>query len=339
MELNIDDSISISEVKRDFLKEERSSTTHHMKKPKPLKKGDTIGLIGPASPTPAREVEWSVKKIEELGFNVVVGESCYATHGYLSGKDQLRADDVNGMFKDKAIDGIWCIRGGYGTPRILDMIEYESILENPKVFIGYSDITALHIAINQRCNLVTFHGPMVSTDFIYNLDDFTYKSLIENLMEAKPLGLITNPNDVDIKTLVPGKCQGEIIGGNLSLLACTTGTPYEVDTKGKILFIEEVDEEPYRIDRMLTQLKLSGKLDDAEGFILGQWTNCIAEKPEKSLTLMEVLSEIISPLGKPTIYNVMAGHCSPALTLPFGVSAKLDADNKKLFIEESATQN
>ncbi|MGF7057569.1 S66 peptidase family protein [Brassicibacter mesophilus] len=310
-----------------------------MIKPKPLKNGDTIGLIGPSSPTPFERIEPSIERIKELGFNVVVGESCYGVHGYLSGKDEVRAKDVNEMFRNKNIDGVWCIRGGYGTPRILDMLDYDLIRQNPKVFIGYSDITALHISINQECELVTFHGPMVSTELYRGIDDFTRDYLIKNIMGHKSLGLITNPKNIDIKTLVSGKCEGKIVGGNLSLVASTIGTPFEIDTKGKILFLEDVDEEPYRIDRMLTQLKLAGKLDDAEGFILGDWNNCVSEEPNKSLTLFEIFNELIVPIGKPTIYNFMAGHCDPMITLPFGVNSKLDADNKKLFIDESATNN
>lgn len=312
---------------------------HCMIKPKVLKKGDTVGLIGPASPTPPENIKPSIEKVQELGFKVITGESCYGIHGYLSGSDEIRANDINNMFKDKSIDGIWCIRGGYGTPRILNMLDYNAIRLNPKIFIGYSDITVLHIAINQKCKLVTFHGPMVSTELIYNIDDFTQDYMIRNIMNTEPLGLINNPNNIEIKTLVSGKCEGKLIGGNLSLVVGTLGTPYEIDTRGKILFLEDIDEELYRIDRMLTQLKLSGKFCDAEGIILGNWNNCVAEEPEKSLTLMEIFNEIISPFCKPTIYNFMAGHCMPMITLPFGVNAKLDADNKKLVIDESATNN
>lgn len=308
-----------------------------MIKPRALRKGDTIGVIGPSSPTPSERIEPSIEKIKELGFNVIAGDSCYGVHGYLSGRDELRAKDVNEMFRNKNIDGIWCIRGGYGTPRILDMIDYELIRMNPKVFIGYSDITALHIAINQKAELVTFHGPMASTELFYDLDNFTRESLIRSIMETEPLGLLNNPNDVEIGTLLPGKCEGVLTGGNLSLLAITIGTPYEIDTKGKVLFLEDIDEAPYRIDGMLTQLRLSGKLNDAAGFVLGNWNNCVAKEPEKSLTLMEVFEEIIAPLGKPTIYNFAAGHCNTMITLPLGVHVTLDAFTKELIIDESAT--
>lgn len=310
-----------------------------MIKPKPLRRGDTIALIATSSPTPAGRIEPAEKGLQKLGFKVVIGESCYGVHGYLSGEDRLRAKDLTEMFRNKDIDGIWCIRGGYGASRILDMIDYDAIRQNPKVFIGYSDITALHIAFSRKCNMVTFHGPMASTEIFHRPDNFTKEYLTRNIMSNEPLGQISNPKDVDIKTLVAGKCEGRLIGGNLSLVAGTIGTPYEIDTKGKILFLEDVDERPYRIDRMLTQLKLSGKLDDAEGFVLGSWNNCVAEEPEKSLTLTEIFDELIVPIGKPAIYNLVAGHCRPMITLPFGLRTRLDADNKKLFIEEAATGN
>jgi len=308
-----------------------------MIKPRALKQGDTIGIVGPASPTPLERIKPSIEKVKDLGFNVIVGDSCYGLHGYLSGRDELRAKDINEMFKNKTINGIWCIRGGYGTPRILDMIDYETIRMNPKVFIGYSDITALHIAINQMSDLVTFHGPMVSTELFYDIEIFTKDYLFKNIMKPEPLGMVKNPKNVEIEILLPGKCEGGLIGGNLSLLAATIGTPYEIDTKGKILFIEDIDEELYKIDRMLTQLRLSGKLNDAKGFVLGNWNNCVAKEPEKSLTLMEIFEEILVPIGKPTIYNVMIGHCEPMITLPLGVNSILDAENKALIIDESAT--
>ena len=304
-----------------------------MIKPKPLKKGDTIGLIGPSSPTPIERIKPTIDSLKDLGFNVVVGESCYGTYGYLSGDDALRAKDINEMFKNKYIDGIWCIRGGYGTPRILDKLDYDTIRENPKVFIGYSDITALHIAINQKCNLVTYHGPMASTEVFYKLDDFTKDYLYKNIMRDENIGLIKNPEGIDIETLVPGKCEGMITGGNLALISSLIGTPYEIDTVGKILFIEDIGEEPYRIDRMLTQLRLSGKLDDAVGFILGNFNDCEPEEREKSLTLKDVFNDIILPLKKPTISNLMVGHCNPMITLPYGVKARLDADKKEVFVE------
>lgn len=298
--------------------------------PELLKKGDCIGLIAPASPTPDDKVLRSKEKLEELGFKVKLGKSCYGRYGYLSGEDELRANDLNLMFKNKDVDGIMCIRGGYGTPRILDRIDYDSIRNNPKVFIGYSDITAIHIALNQLCSLITFHGPMASTDILEDFDEFTKESLIDCIVKGVSIKSIENPKDCEIQKLVGGYSKGQLVGGNLALIAATIGTPYEIDTRGKILFMEDVDEEPYSIDRMLTQLALAGKLEEASGLILGDWRNCKSKAKQSSLTLSEVFNDLIVPLNKPTVFNVKAGHCKPMITLPLGLEVCLDADHGKI---------
>lgn len=308
-----------------------------MIKPKALKFGDTVGIIAPASPTTDEKVKRAQEKLTEMGFKVKMGKSPYERYGYLSGSDDIRAEDVNSMFRDKEIDGIICIRGGYGTPRILDLIDYEMIKENPKVFVGYSDITALHIAFNQKANLVTYHGPMAASDMIGNFSDFSRDNLYRAIMNNEPMGKISNPEGEEIVTINGGIAEGTIIGGNLSLIVDTIGTPFEIDVKGKILFIEEIGEEPYNIDRMLNQLRLSGKLHEASGIILGDFNNCEAGKHDENLTLEQVINDHIKPIGKPTIYNLQAGHCEPMVTLPFGVRARLDADKKELTILESAT--
>lgn len=301
-----------------------------MIRPKPLKKGDTIGLIGASSPTPSERTKPAIEAMEKLGLKVIAGESCYASHGYLSGKDELRARDINRMFKNPSIAGVFCIRGGYGSARLLELLDFNIIKSNPKLFVGYSDVTALHIAFNQTCELITFHGPMPSTELYKGVDSYTMDHYLNSIFSDKPLGLIQAPKGVETKTLVGGSSEGILTGGNLSLVAASIGTKYEIDTKGKILFLEEVDEEPYRIDRMLIQLKQSGKLDSAVGIILGSWTNCIAEEPEKSLTLKEIFEELIAPLNKPTIYDFPCGHSLPSVTLPLG--AKVRIDDNSVFV-------
>jgi len=307
-----------------------------MLKPKALKLGDMIGVVAPSSPTSEANVKLAKQQLEGLGFKVKLAPSCYATHGYLAGKDQLRADDLNNMFADKGIDGIICLRGGYGAPKILNKVDFELIKSNPKVFVGYSDITALHMAMNQISNLVTFHGPMGSSDIAHGLDDFSKNEFLRAIMDTNAMGKISNPVGKDVECLVGGKARGIIIGGNLSLIAATMGTTYEIDTKGKILFLEEIGEEPYSVDRMLTQLALGGKLKDAVGIILGDWNDCEPKKHDESLSLIEVFNEIVVPYGKPTIFDLKAGHCTPKVTLPFGVNALLDAGEGKLIIEEGA---
>ena len=308
-----------------------------MNKPKALKIGDTIGLVAPSSGLrQADKLEKSIKILEQQGFKLVIGESCGKKYGYLSGSDEIRARDINTMFQDSDIDGVFCLKGGYGTPRILDMLDYDMIKENPKIFIGYSDITAIHIALNQKCDLITFHGPMAASDMLEDFDEFSKKSYINAITSIKPLGQMNNPVGVEIKSMVPGKVSGKIVGGNLSLIAATIGTPYEIDTKGKILFLEDVDEFTYSVDRMLTQLRLSGKLKDCGGIILGDFTNCLPQYENFDHTLMEVFHDIIVQAKKPTIYNFMAGHCTTKITIPLGVESLLDADSCTLTIIESA---
>ena len=307
-----------------------------MIKPKRLKLGDTIGVVAPGSPTTQEKVEEAYNKLVEMGFKVIMGESCYSKYGYLAGIDKLRAEDLNNMFRNKEVNGIICLRGGYGTQRILDLLDYNLIKNNPKVFVGYSDITALHIAINQLSNLVTFHGPMAASDLIGDISEFSMDSLYNSILYEEFNPSIKNPSE-ELITINGGVAEGQLIGGNLSLIASTIGTPYEIDTKGKILFIEEIGEEPYRIDRMLTQLRLSNKLQEAEGIILGNFNNCIPEDPDMSLTLEEVIDNLIRPLNKPTLFNLQAGHCEPVITIPLGVKVRLDANRKQLTILEKPT--
>ena len=303
-----------------------------MIRPKPLKKGDKIALIGASSPTPQDRIEPSIKAMEELGFEVVLGESARGYHGFLSGSDELRANDINTMFEDKSIKGIFAIRGGYGAARLLDMLDYDMIKKNPKVFAGYSDVTALHNVFNERCKLITFHTPMASTEFYKGVDEYTMNYFKKNIFSDEPLGIVKNPIDQEIKTLVSGKAEGILVGGNLSLIASMMGTPYEINTKGKILFLEDVDESPYRIDRMLLQLKQCGKFKDAEGIILGAWTNCEPKEDENSLSLMEIFEELIIPENKPTIYNLACGHCMPTMSIPMGAKIKINTENNEIFL-------
>lgn len=308
-----------------------------MIKAKGLKMGDTIGIIAPAGPSREERVKRSYEKLKSMGFEVKVGRSCYGSYGYLSGPDSLRAEDINSMFADDEIDGIICLRGGYGSLRILDRLDYKVIKDKPKVLVGYSDITALHIAIGQIANLVTFHGPMVSSDMVDNFHDFSKDSLYNFILQDGPYeARIKNPAGEKIESINGGIAEGPIIGGNLSIIVSTLGTPYEIDLKGKILFVEEIGEEPYRIDRMFNQLRLSGKLKEAAGIILGDFRNCIPRESRKdsSLTLAQVIEDVIKPIAIPTIFNLKAGHCKPMITIPFGVKVRLDGDNKELTIME-----
>lgn len=307
-------------------------------KPKSLNKGDTLCIMAPASPTDKESVTKAKKAVENLGFNVLLGESCFHEYAYLSGVDEVRARDLNNAFSNDKVNGILCLRGGYGTPRILDMIDYGLIKKNPKVFIGYSDITSLHIAINQKSNLVTFHGPMAASNMVENFDEFTRKDFMRAITKNKGYN-IENPDKEYIKSLNSGYAEGEITGGNLTLITSSLGTPYEIDTKRKILFIEEISERPYQIDRMLTQLRLANKFNDASGIIFGDFKDCVAKKGHKTFELVDIFNEIVGTCGKPIIYNVKSGHCKPMITIPFGVKAELDADKCELRIIENTVEN
>lgn len=306
-----------------------------MIRPKALKKGDTIGLISASGATPPEKLQPAIASIEKLGLKVVVGETCHARHGYLAGTDDLRAADVHRMFSDPTIDGIFCIRGGYGATKILSQLDFDMIRANPKVFAGYSDVTALHIAFNQLCGFVTYHTPMPSTEFIrQEMDDFTWQSFMQQVMDKEPNEFyLANPAAQPMTTLVAGKASGQLIGGNLTLVTASLGTPYEIDTRGKILFLEDIDETEQRVDRMLTQLQLAGKLDDVAGILLGAWTECGPENPEKpdhSLSLQTIFEEILVPVGKPILADIACGHCLPTMSLPLGRTITMDADNQRV---------
>lgn len=309
-----------------------------MQKPKALSTGDTIGIVAPASPSNVRRIQSIQQQLRSLGYRVKFGRSCYENHGYLAGSDELRAEDINNMFRDHEIQGIICLRGGYGTMRILHSLDLDLIKANPKIFVGYSDITFLHIVMNQMCHLVTFHGPMAATEISKSLDAFTKDSFLRTISIPEAIGVVENPIGEKIICLVEGEAKGTIVGGNLALVTATLGTPYEIDTRGKLLFLEDIGEAPYRIDRMLMQLALAGKFTDAAGIILGNFHDCDLPKGEESLSFIEVLQEIIVPYDKPTIYNLQVGHCTPMITLPLGVEAVLKATEGKLVIKEAATR-
>jgi len=308
-------------------------------KPKTLKTGDRIALIAPSSPVDTDQLETAMSSVLFLGLRPVLFPSAAMTHGYLSGPDHARAADVNNAFADPEISGIFCLRGGYGVTRILNDIDFLMIRENPKLFLGYSDITGLHIALNQLSDLTTLHAPMPARGWS-TLDPVTLGSLAENLFSSLPAGLIPTIEDEPIEMIHPGTALGPIIGGNLSLVAATLGSPYEIDTKDKILFLEEVDEKNYKVDRSLTSLALAGKFSDCAGIILGTWADVGDPdlEPERNLTLRQIFNEVILPFKKPAINNFRAGHIYPQFTIPLGANTRLDATNGTVEFLDAATQ-
>jgi muramoyltetrapeptide carboxypeptidase len=307
-------------------------------KPKKLSKGDVIGIISPASaPDDNAMIDSGVKYLENLGYRVEVGKNAGKQLGYLAGNDEERLDDLHYMFKKKFVKAIICTRGGYGSPRLLDKVDYKLIRNNPKIFVGYSDITALQMAIFQKTNLVTFAGPMLAVDFSNEVSSFTEEMFWSLITSNKKFGKIKQPGDEKISTLDKGSASGRILGGNLALLISLLGTGYLPSMKDKILFFEEISELPYRIDRMLNQLRLAGIFKQVKGIILGTFIECNEIDPEKrTLTLGEVISDYFGKSDLPVVYNLRHGHIKDFITIPIGISVKLNASRNYVEFAESA---
>lgn len=296
-----------------------------------LKFGDTIGLVSPASPAEPSDIKKAITFFQDIGFKVKEGKHIHNKCGYLAGTDLNRASDIMDMFLDTDVSMILCIRGGYGTMRILPLLDYEIIKKTRKLFVGFSDITCLLNTLYSRCRLISFHGPMATSNFT---DIDTCKSFFSTLMKGtRPYDLI-NPNGYPFDCSTCRIAEGKIVGGNLSLICSTIGTPYEIDTKENILFIEEVNEAPYAIDKYLTQLLLAKKLQSCSGFILGQFTNCTTKNSNNNFDLNKIIKDRLLSLNKPTLYNVMAGHDYPNTIIPIGAKAIIDCTVKKLYILE-----
>ncbi len=307
-------------------------------KPTALKKGDTIGLITPGSYIDDEALEKAVKNLEDMGFHVKMGRHLRAERGFTAGTDAQRLDDLHRMFADDQIAGIWCARGGYGCSRLLPYIDYPLIRRHPKVLIGYSDITALLQSIYQETKLVCFHGPVAASEFT----DYTRSQLSALLMDG------AGPHTIELSeangekeepafqpTIIRGgKATGPLFGGNLSLLAALAGTAYGLDATGKLLFIEDIGEKPYRIDRMLTQLRQAANLSAAAGIALGVFADCEADPEDRSLSLRETLQDRLGDLGIPVAYGLSFGHIDNQCTLPVGIPAELDAAQHRLVVRE-----
>ena len=299
--------------------------------PRPLKAGDTIGLVSPSSATDERlNLQLAREAMQALGFEVRTGAHYASRYGHLAGTDAERAGDLNRMFADDAVDGIVCVRGDSGAARLLPLLDYDAIRANPKVLLGYSDITALHSAILAQTGLVTFHGPIGSGSWnAFNVDQFRRLFFERELMAYRnkrdPDGELV-PRDNRTLTITGGKARGELVGGNLTVLTAIAGSPYLPDFRGKILFLEDVEEAPYRVDRMLTTLKLMGALDVIAGFIFGECTGCDPGAGYGSLTLDQIFDDHIRPLGIPAYRGAMIGHIKAQFIVPHGGLVELDAD-------------
>jgi muramoyltetrapeptide carboxypeptidase len=303
---------------------------------KRLKIGDTIGLVAPAGIESSEKIEKGIEKLRRLGFNIKKGKHIYDKWGYFAGKDEDRAKDIMDMFEDDEVNMVLCVRGGYGAMRIMPYLDFHKIQKNSKIFMGYSDITVLLNTIYQKEELITFHGPMVNS----SLDvEETLESFLSTVMGGHEEYCIENPVHIPMISNTDKSVEGRIVGGNLSLICSVLGTPYEIDIKDKLLFIEEVGEAPYRIDRMLTQLQLTEKLNQCSGIILGQFTDCDGEKEDNnSFTLSQVLEDRIMVLNKPVLTNLMCGHDNPKLVLPIGAKARLNCKRGQIEILQSVVK-
>jgi muramoyltetrapeptide carboxypeptidase len=313
--------------------------------PARLNYGDTIGVIAPASAPPdPKSIDRSVAALEQLGFKARLAPNVRKCWGFLAGSDRDRASDLMRMFADRKVKAIICVRGGYGTARLLPLLDYQTIRANPKIFMGYSDITSLHCAFLVKSNLVSFHGPMLNSDFSKKeCLGFTLQSFLKTLMQHSPPGSIRDGyKRKTIAILRRGIASGPLIGGNLSLLCATLGTPYQPPFKNRILFIEDLDEVPYRFDRMLTQLLNAGLLQQVAGIAIGINANCRDPKArnasEYRQTLEDVFRERLLPLGVPVVMGLPFGHIPLKATLPVGVRATLDAVAGDLTIDEPAVK-
>ncbi|MGB9606528.1 MAG: S66 peptidase family protein [Bryobacteraceae bacterium] len=321
-----------------------SQKASELVKPRALRPGDTVGLITPSTYVSDPDRLWLAQwTIEQLGLRCRMGRNVGRRDGYLAGTVRERVEDLHAMFADPEVKAVFCVRGGYGAAMLLDSIDYGLIRRNPKIFLGYSDITALHLAIHRLARLVTFHGPVA----LSGLSDFTIEHLRRVLFETKPLGRLANPPEArpirprhPWRAVRPGRARGPLVGGNLTLISTTLGTPYEIQSEGAILFLEDVGEEPYSIDRMLTHLRLAGKLRGIRGLIFGECSGCRPREfqPafESTFSTGEVVQRILGELDVPVLSGLVIGHTDDQLTLPLGVMAELDADAGTLTIEEAA---
>ena len=303
-------------------------------KAKRLKVGDTIAIASPAGAVwDDTQVEKFTGILSGFGFNVILCTTLKRKVGYFSGTDEQRAKELNDLFANKDVKGIFCMKGGWGCARILDKLDYNLIAQNPKVLIGFSDITTLLNAIYAKTGLITFHGPVGNSGW----NEWTTSVFKNVVMYAGQTVFSPGPDDDDkIITLGKGTAIGTLVGGNLSVISSIIGSGYLPDWKGKILFLEETKEEPYRIDRMLTQLKLAGALKQLNGIAIGKFVKCEAEEPQKAFTFMQVLEQHIKPLGIPAFYGLMTGHIENKLTLPIGAEVRMNGETGIITLQEPA---
>jgi len=312
-----------------------------IRKPPRLKAGDTVGLISPASITFDPVLIDIVREIlTALQLEMKLDSRALNRWGYFAGSDEERAAAINDMFADPHVDAIFALHGGWGSARVLPYLNYDRISRNPKIFLGYSDITALLVALYARSGLVTFHGPTGNSTWNHYSAGYVRRMLFdgEAFTMENPKDLGDNLAQVKdrVRTIAPGVARGRLVGGNLTVLSSILGSAYLPDWKGHILFLEDINEEVYRIDRMMTQLKLAGVLDKISGFVFGKCTDCDVGSGYSSFTLEEVLTDHIKPLGIPAFHGSMIGHIKDKFTVPLGIEVEIDATRGTIAMLEPA---
>ena len=297
-----------------------------MKRPKRLKQGDKVGVVAPAGPVDPKLLKKGLRTLERMGFCPILAEHVFSKDRYLAGTDEQRVQDINNLFGDSEIKGIFCARGGYGANRVLPNLDSSIIRRNPKVFVGSSDITLLLLFLVQQCSLVTFHGPMVAGNFGRYPMSKSKRQFKEMLFGNRSGKFLTAQG---ARIFRPGNAEGKVIGGCLTLICRSLGTPWEVKTRNKILFLEDVNEPLYKIDVMLCHLKQAGKLKGIRGIVFGEMINCPPFK-KKEGSFKEILSDVFSESSFPILTNFPSGHGREMLTLPMGVEARLNTESKSL---------
>ncbi len=301
-----------------------------LRKPPRLRPGDLVGVISPAAAVQVEILRRGCEELERLGFAVRVGSHALDRHRFLAGTDQARADELTSMFQDPAVRAIFCSRAGYGSGRLLPLLDLPGLAQTPKIFLGYSDVTFLLNAFVQQASLVCFHGPAIAGEFANGFSARSLSHLFGLLMTG------TGEEHIAFPTVVhEGVAEGRLLGGCLSMLVTTLGTPFALDTTGAVLFIEDVGEKPYRIDRMLTHLKQAGKLDNLAGVIFGEMNGCLGETNDPAL-LLSVIADVFSDYAYPVGFGLPAGHGGENLALPLGTQVRLDASQRQLTFLEPA---
>jgi len=295
-------------------------------RPPRLKPGDTIGIVAPAGPFDPKKFRKGKAVLESMGFQTFFDEGVFQKHGFLAGTDSQRSDQINRLFADPSVQAIVCARGGYGSMRILPFLDFETIKTHPKIFLGFSDVSALLSVLYDQCGLITFHGPLVTT--LAKATEKTIMAMKRALASDAPLELIPE----DGRVIKPGVCSGLVTGGNLTTLCHLVGTPYAPNFRGKILFFEDVGEMPYRIDRMLTQMKMAGCFEEIAGLILGTFKEC-----GQLNEIVGIFNNIFEDANIPILAGFDMGHGEHNLIIPMGLGATLDTDKKRLLFHEPAT--